>query len=362
MNGWRKMLVKPETPLVEAIKIIDSGGGQIAIVTDADQRLLGVVTDADVRKVIIRGLAFDIPCEAVMTTTPISLRAASSRAERLAMMRHRHIRQLPLIDEAHRVVDVALLADLVASNGLPNAVVIMAGGLGTRLGEMTRNRPKPLLSVGGRPLLETILLRLIDQGFDKFYFAVNFRANMIVEHFGDGSQWGVTIEYLREQTRLGTAGALHLLPPDINHDLIVMNGDILTKVDARHMLSLHRSTGASATLAVKDYVTTIPYGVVEIDDQSGVVGFREKPSHRCFVNAGIYVLSPDILGLIPSGEYFDMPSLFEAVRGRGRRLSAFPIHEYWMDIGQPDDFEQANAEYGDHFDLIDPDESNAGKK
>lgn len=349
MSAWRKMLVGADTSLVGAIRIIDQGGGQIAIVVDADDRLLGVITDADIRKAIVRGMDLQEACSSIMTATPIAMPASSSRTDQLELMRRRHIRQVPLVDGNGKVVDVALLMDLVAANYLPNAAVIMAGGLGTRLGTLTANAPKPLLHVGGKPLLETIIRQLIDQGFSRFFLSVNYRAQMIIEHFGDGSQWGVEIGYLREHTRLGTAGALHLLPPGIEHDILVMNGDILTKVDARHLLAMHSANAASVTMAVKDYVHNVPYGVVELDDNSNVTGFREKPSHRYFVNAGIYVLSPRVLPLIPSAQYFDMPALFEAVRAGNLKLCAFPIREYWMDIGHPEDYEQANVEFVEHF-------------
>lgn len=349
MQNWEAMLVRPDSTIVEAIKIIDSGGGQIAIIVDDDRHLVGVFTDADVRKAIVRNVPLDGPCSAVMTSTPIVLNVNSSRGERLELMRRRHVRQLPLVDDDNRLVDVVLLMDLVAPEPLPNPVVLMAGGLGSRLGELTHDTPKPLLHVGDRPLLETILLQLVEQGFERFFLSVNYKAEMIVEHFGDGSQWGVDIRYLHERERLGTAGALHLLPEGISENVLVMNGDILTKVDLRHMLTTHKVSEASLTMAVKDYALKVPYGVVDVDSQSTILSFREKPSHRFFVNAGIYVISPQLLPKIPSNRYFDMPSLFELLKRDGQKMSAFPIREYWLDIGQPKDYEQANIEYEIHF-------------
>lgn len=352
MTSWRDMTIRPEAPLVEAIKIIDSGGGQIAIVVGESDRLEGVVTDADIRKAILRGSNFQEPCTTYMTATPIVMKPTASKAEMVAVMRRRHIRQLPLVDDTGRVVDVVLLSDVVATDLLPNPVVLMAGGLGSRLGALTTHMPKPMLPVGMRPLLETILLQLIDQGFHKFYFSVNYKAELIMDHFGDGSRWDVTIDYLREKERLGTGGALRLLPPGLTHEILVMNGDILTKVDMRQMLAMHNTTGAGLTVAVKDYVFNVPYGVVSIDDHGLITSFREKPSHRFFVNAGIYVLSQHVLKFVPPEGKFDLPSLFEPLAESKIPVASFPIREYWMDIGLPTDYERASAEYDIHFSVI----------
>lgn len=350
MNNWKDALVLASTPLVDTIRIIDSAGGQIAIVTDENGVLLGTVTDADIRKALLRGSDFHEPCATVMSTSPIMLPALSSRAECLAIMRSHHVRQLPLVDDGKRVVDVVLLMDLMAPGPLLNPMVIMAGGLGSRLAPLTKNCPKPLLKVGNKPLLETILEQAISQGFSRFFLSVNYKAHMISDYFGDGSRWGVQIEYLLERERLGTAGSLHMLPETISADLVVMNGDILTKVDFGKMLQFHRQSGASATMAVKDYVLKIPYGVVEIDDHCTIGGFHEKPSHRFFVNAGVYILSSDTLKSIPNKKFFDMPSLFESLRKKSNlKTCAFPLREYWMDIGIPEDYEQANYEYAEHF-------------
>ncbi len=350
MSHWASMLIAPQNSIMDALKIIDQGGGQIAIVIDEDHRLMGVITDADVRKAIVRNIPLDESCSTIMTTSPTVAKADTSRAEQLDIMRSRHLRQLPIVDDNGRLVDVALFMDMLTQKHIhPNSVVIMAGGLGTRLGPLTNDTPKPLLMVGDRPLLETILIQLIDQGFRRFFFSVNYKAEMIVDHFGNGENWGVEIQYLHENKRLGTAGALYLLPDGITDDLLVMNGDILTKVDLGHMLTFHGQHGAGLTMAVKDYNLNVPYGVVELDDHSMIKAFREKPNHRFFVNAGIYVLSPSVLRHIPADEYFDMPALFERIRNHGQKLTAFPIREYWMDVGLPKDFKQANDEYEHHF-------------
>jgi dTDP-glucose pyrophosphorylase len=348
-RDWRLFLVRPEVSLVEATRVIDSGGGQIAIVTNEDLKLLGTVTDADVRKALLNSCDLNAPCATYMSANPISLPDTSSRQERIDVMRKRHIGQLPLIDADGRVTDVVLMTELYLPETQPNTVVIMAGGLGTRLAHLTRDKPKPLLDIGGRPLLETILKQLIEQGFSRFVLSLNYKAEMIMDHFGDGSDLDVEIRYVREKKRLGTAGALHLLQRDLDHDLIVMNGDILSRADFRRLLLFHRRSGAAATMAVKDFEMVVPYGVVDIDQDNRINSLIEKPTHRFFINAGIYALSPMALGYIPQNEFFDMPSLFNLCAKQGHKTAAYPLREYWIDIGQIKDLERANFEFHSHF-------------
>lgn len=349
MKDWHNFLVLPTASLVEAARVIDSGGGQIAVVVDGEKRLLGTITDADLRRALLNGRDFSAQCSEYMSTTPISLPMGSTRDECRSLMRQRHIGQLPLIDSERRVTDVVLMTEMYLPESQPNSVVIMAGGLGTRLKQLTKKVPKPLLDVGGRPLLETIIDQAIDQGFSRFFLSVNYKAEMIMKHFGDGSSRGISIEYLVEKKRLGTAGALHLLPTDITDDIVVMNGDILSKCDLRRMLLFHRRNKSIATMAVKDFDLTVPYGVVSIDSKNHIKTLTEKPSQRFFINAGIYVLSPAVLDRIPRDEFFDMPSLFNTCRSNGLTSCAYPLREYWIDIGHMEDFERANYEYGFHF-------------
>lgn len=349
MNNWANLIVPPDATLLQAAQVIDSGGGQIAIVADSDGRVKGVVTDADVRKAILHGQGTNIPCASVMSQSPIWLPAGSPEEQCLDVMRRKHIRQLLLLDSEGRLADVILLMDIVAPPHLDNPVVLMAGGLGSRLGPLTKHTPKPMLRVGSKPLLETVLEQFIQQGFKQFFFSVNYKAEMIMEHFANGEKWGVRIDYLTEQERTGTAGSLRLLPPGIDKDLIVMNGDVLTKVNFRQMLRFHRWTRSVATMAVKDYAYTVPYGVVNAGPDYIISSLEEKPTHTFFINAGIYVLSPEAIRLIPGAGFFDMPTLFKDVNGSGQRSAAFPLREYWIDIGHTKDFELANSEYGEYF-------------
>jgi NDP-sugar pyrophosphorylase family protein len=224
----------------------------------------------------------------------------------------------------------------------------MAGGLGTRLGELTRDCPKPLLRVGNKPVLETILENCIEYAFKRFYISVNYKADMLKDYFGDGSRWGVDIRYIEEKKRLGTAGALGLLPEDPTVPLLVMNADVLTKINFKHLLEFHEEHRSVATMCVREYEFQVPYGVVKIDNHR-LLDILEKPVHQFFVNAGIYVLNPEAVSMVPKNTYFDMPALFEKLLQDQAETAAFPVREYWLDIGRKDDLERANGDYAEVF-------------
>jgi len=263
-------------------------------------------------------------------------------------MTNKQLREIPVIDSEQCIVGLETIDDVLTINKYDNWVVIMAGGLGTRLGELTRNCPKPLISVGGKPLLETIVENFRQDGFTNFFFSVNYKAEMIERYFGNGDKWNTSIQYIRESKKLGTAGALSLLEERPSKPIIVMNGDLLTKINFQQLLNYHLEHKAMATMCVRDYSFQVPYGVVRIDDGK-LCGIDEKPVHNFFVNAGIYVIEPAALELIPHDAYFDMPSLFDAIAKQGFSSNVFPIREYWVDIGKRDDLERANTEYGEVF-------------
>ena len=229
-----------------------------------------------------------------------------------------------------------------------NPVVLMVGGLGTRLRPLTNDCPKPLLKVGNKPILETIVENFIEEGFYEFYFAVNYKSEMIEKYFGDGSRFGIKINYIREKNRMGTVGALSLLPEKLKESAIVMNGDLLTKVNFGKLLDYHKEQEALATMAVREYTYQIPYGVIHFAD-SKIIGIEEKPSQSFFVNAGIYVLSPEAVARVDKEKFFDMPDLFNEIIKDGKITAAFPIREYWLDIGKIDDFEKAQGEFREVF-------------
>ena len=344
MSNWRDALVSSSTTLRQTIEAITEGSLQIALVVDSDNKLLGTVTDGDIRKAILAGKDLSITAAEAMRREPITSAAKTPRAAILNLMREKRIHQMPLLDELGRVVDVLTVDDMIGALQKPNAVVIMAGGLGARLHPLTQDTPKPMLKVGGKPILETIIQSFVDQGFINFFVSINYKAEMISEYFGDGSKFGVTITYLNEKTRLGTAGGLSLLPKNIHAPVIVMNGDLLTRISVDALLDFHEREDAVATMVVREDHYQIPYGVVQVDGTQ-IIGVEEKPTQRNLVNAGIYVISKLGLENIPKDTFYDMPTHFAKLSADGHRTAAFPLHEYWVDIGRLDELERAQREW-----------------
>ena len=344
MATWRDVVVGPQVSLKEAIAKVTSSGLQVALVASADDTLLGVLTDGNIRRAILAGRGLDVPVSEVMTTKPTAVLASTRRSELLAVMRQKGIRHLPLLNESGRVIGLATLDALLDSAERPNWVVLMAGGRGTRLQPLTDDTPKPLLEVGGKPILESILGSLSEQGFRRIFLSVNYRAEMIQEHFGSGERWRVNVEYLHERTRLGTAGALSLLPETPEAPVIVMNGDLLTLINFGSLLQFHDEQVAAATMAVRECDIQVPYGVVSLDGVR-IQSIAEKPVQKYFANAGIYVLSPQALAHLPGESFFDMPMLFERLIAAGLSTVAYPLREYWVDIGQLEEFERAKREW-----------------
>ena len=336
--------ISPEESLRAAVARINLNQQGIVLVVGPDGRLLRTVTDGDVRRALLAGCGLETPIARLSGSSPgapVSAPTSSSPEERLGLMRERSIRQLPIVDDQGRVVELALLDE--ALHVAPSAdVVIMAGGQGQRLRPLTKETPKPMLPVAGRPLLEHLVAHVRDAGLERVRITTHFLEDRIVEHFGNGAEFGVEIDYVRENDPLGTAGSLRLLP-ETEAPLLVINGDILTRVDFRAMLAFHREHQAAVTVAVREYDFTVPYGVVESD---GVVvtGLNEKPVHEFFVNAGMYVLEPGTRGLIPTEGVFHMTDLIGAALAAGERVVSFPIHEYWLDIGQHESYQQAQQD------------------
>lgn len=339
----KDLSLPPIASIRQVIAVIDHGAAQIALVTEFD-RLIGIVTDGDVRRGLLRGESLDAPVTKIMRRDFRFLPTNGTAAGALALMQREALHQIPVLDEAGKIVHLFLLEDLIKPQSLSNSVVIMAGGEGKRLWPLTHDCPKPMLQVAGRPLLEIILQQCLDAGFEDFYFAVNYLKEQIQSYFHDGSAWGARIRYLEEDIPLGTAGALNLLPQRPDHPFLVLNGDVLTRVDYTHLLRFHADHQSAATLCVREHSTQIPYGVVHMDDEK-VVALQEKPVLTHYVNAGIYLLNPDMLDLLPKDMFFDMPKLFEAAAHEGYPVSAFPIHEYWLDIGLPETLERAHREW-----------------
>lgn len=348
MKNWKRTLISERTSIREAIKVIDEGALQIALVVDDHQRLLGTITDGDVRRGILKGIALEGSAVRIMNSNPTTAQVEQSRDEILKLLRQKSLHQAPVLDQEGRLVGLEVIEDLLRPQTKDNLVVIMAGGLGSRLGPLTNDCPKPMLLVGGKPILETIIENFLEFGFHDFCLAVNYKAEIIMDYFGDGSKHGCNIEYLHEDQPLGTAGALSLLPTRPTAPILVINGDVLTKVDYNHLLSFHQEHNATATMCVREYAVQVPFGVVAVDDHR-FVGIEEKPAHKFFINAGIYVLEPDTLAMLNPGEHCDMPNLFNRVARNEQETAVFPVREYWLDLGQIEDFNRAKGEYDGVF-------------
>ena len=348
MSNWKQVLIKPEVSILKAIEIIDTTSLQIALIVDENNRLLGTVTDGDVRRAILKGIPLDTEVGRIMNQNPTVGGAGETRDSIMELMKAKQLRQIPLVDHNGCVIGLDIWDELIEVKHHENLVVLMAGGLGTRLGELTMECPKPLLKVGNKPVLETVLQNCMEYGFSRFYVSVNYKSHMVKDYFGDGSRWGVQIKYLEENKRLGTAGALALLTEPTSLPLLVMNADVLTKINLKHLMEFHAEHKSVGTMCVREYEFQVPYGVVQIDNHR-LTAILEKPIQRFFVNAGIYVLNPESIDVIPKNTFFDMPTLFEKLVARNSETAVFPIHEYWLDIGRMDDFEKANGEYKDIF-------------
>jgi dTDP-glucose pyrophosphorylase/CBS domain-containing protein len=342
-------LVPPECAIQDAVAKIDRNGKGIVLVVDARRSLLGTITDGDVRRAILAKDDLQSPIATLlgrkagtMHPRPVVASPAMDDDELLAIMTRHTVRQLPVVDEVGKVVGLATWEDLAPEKAKPMEAVIMAGGFGKRLHPLTNNTPKPMLPIDGRPLMEVAVSRLQQAGVRRVSVTTHYLPEKIVEHFGDGSRFGVDLNYVNEENPLGTAGALRLLPP-WEGTLLVMNGDILTDINFDTLRRYHCEHNATLTVAVRKYDFSVPYGVVETD--GGIVaGIVEKPTMEFFVNAGIYLLEPECREYIPEGLRFDMPDLIRNLVADGRVAASFPIIEYWLDIGRPTDYEQAQQD------------------
>ena len=340
----RETTISPDTPVRKAVDIIQNHPVKIALVCDESGRLLGTLTDGDVRRAIIDNVDLSGNVASIMNRHPKTASEQTSRRAALDYMRRVVIRHLPQINQEGRVVNIFLLDELEDVTRRENAIVLMAGGKGVRLRPLTDNTPKPLLNVGSKPVLERLIEQFIQHGFYRFYISVNYLGEKIIEYCGDGSRWGVEIQYLRENEPLGTAGSLSLLEPQ-EHPLIVMNGDILTRTNFGHLISRFEEGQVEGTMGVREYLYTVPYGCVS--EQNGKIeGLHEKPTFRHMINAGIYVLSPSALKEIPAGQRCDMPELFDLLLDGKKPTNIYIITEEWIDIGRHEDLIWAQQVFG----------------
>jgi len=333
-----KLILNNNTIFNDAIKLLDLNGNGVLPVVDNDNKLLGLITDGDIRKSILNN---NLDLEHIINKNPYKLNISTSKNQIINYLKKIHRRHIPLVDDDNRFIKIFTL-DEIHFNLKPNWVVIMAGGLGTRLGELTKNTPKPMLKVGSKPMIEHIIDMFVSHGFTKFMLSVNYKAEVIKEYFGDGSKFGIEVKYLEEKKRLGTGGALSLIDIKLNEPFFVTNGDVLSSLDYEELLSYHKKQSSTATMCIRKDSYQIPYGVIEVDEENNLKAMKEKPIKEFYINTGIYVLNPEILQYVPKSEFFDLPSLFEILKEENKTLKSYEITDYWIDMGKPSDYKTIN--------------------
>ncbi|OAN13551.1 alcohol dehydrogenase [Photobacterium jeanii] len=346
IKNWKKAVLPPSATLREALAVIDAQALRIALIADHQMTLLGTVTDGDLRRGLLRGLDMSSPVTEVMNTSPITASASLSHQALATLMEAKDILAVPLLDNGI-LTGLKTLNQVLHPVQHDNPVFLMAGGFGTRLQPLTNACPKPMLKVGDKPILESILQSFIQAGFRHFYISTHYLPDMIRAHFGKGEKWGVSITYVHEEQPLGTGGALGLLPDDISKlPMIMMNGDIMTNLDFTKLLDFHHQQGADATMCVREYEYQIPFGV--IDCQGGAIhGLSEKPAHKVKVNTGIYVLNHDVVRQVEKNQRIDITDVFSQVIATKGKAASYEISEYWLDIGRIDDYRRAQADMMD---------------
>jgi dTDP-glucose pyrophosphorylase len=344
VKNWRDYLLPEDATIRDAIVVLENN--QCSVIVDAEEHILGTITDRDIRKALLKQVSLDSSICEVMNKSPTTLSFPLEVRDIRQKLGKMSFEQFPVVDSQQKVMGLHTNQELMQVR-FPNTVVLMAGGLGSRLSPLTEECPKPLLKVGHQPVLETIIEGFLEHGFHRFMISVNYQSEMIENYFQDGRQWGVSIEYLREKEALGTAGALSLLDKSLEHPIIVMNGDLLTKLNFRNLLEFHQDHDALITMCVREYDFQVPYGVVKLNGFYATA-LEEKPLHKFFVNAGVYVISPEVLSLIPENKFNNMTDVISPLLEK-KKVVSFPIHEYWIDIGKVEDYQQAHEEYKEVF-------------
>lgn len=344
MSNLSKMLIKSNSDLRAAMECLNENTSQICFIVDDDKKLKGSLTDGDIRRALLKGAGLETLVSEVMKNDPKFLSDKLNRDQVVEKMKEMGIKHMPLVNKAGIVTKIEILDDLLGITKRENRVILMVGGMGKRLSPLTDHTPKPMLPICGIPILERIILKFKEVGFYNFSLAVNYKADVIVKHFENGSKWNVNIDYVYETTPLGTCGALSLMKNRPTESFIVMNGDLLTQANFATILDHHNDNNALATMCVREFEVQVPYGVVKINGNR-IESIHEKPKEISYINAGIYVFSPDVFEHIPKDQYFDMPSLFNALRESDIPTHVYNMKDYWLDIGRIEDYQRAQIDY-----------------
>ena len=335
------LIVPPDAPILEVMRVIDRSGLEVALVCDRQRKLLAVVTDGDIRRWLIKGGSLTDSIAGVGNPQFTAVPPGTPRHEALRIMVERSYKSIPVVDDRGRLDDLHTLHTALLGHRTESWAVVMAGGKGERLGDLTKMIPKPMLPIGDRPILERIVQHLVSHGIRRIFLSVNYLGTMIEDHFGDGSRFFCKIEYLREDQPLGTGGPIALLPSKPTAPLVVMNGDLLTSINIARLMAFHRAGEFTATVALREHVVKVPFGVAELDGPR-VRKLVEKPTLNYRINAGIYVLSPDAVARVPKGRMFPITELLEGCLQRGEGVGAYHMQEDWNDIGLPEEYARAH--------------------
>ena len=344
MSRWKEAVCSQNESLEALLKKVDSAGTQMGFVLDNAQKLVGIVSDGDVRRALLRGENLTTPIENVMNRNPKTSHVNLSRSDLIAILEKNSIQHLPILNDHGVLVDVITKSDLNSFRTRENLVVIMAGGLGTRLMPLTEDRPKPLIEIGGKPILETIIDIAAEQGFRNFLIAVGYKGNMIEDYFGDGSDKGLDIAYLREESSLGTAGALSLMSEAPQQTFVVMNGDVLNRIDLGSLIETREQQNAMIAIAARESETLIPYGVIE-DADGKLLSMVEKPTLRHLINTGVYACSPDLLDHCPHNQPQSMVDLIDHLLFSKIGVAVYRTDAFWLDIGRLEELDRAQREW-----------------
>lgn len=340
-DSLKKLLIYKNYSIRRTLKAIDSGAKGIALLIDDNERLIGTVTDGDVRRALLKDISLDDPVENIVHYNPVIVKENMTKEEMKDIFIRKAVKDIPVIDNNNRIIDIISINDVLLPDGKKNPVVIMAGGLGTRLKDLTKEIPKPMLKVGNNPILQHIISNFKQYGYNKMLFCVNYKSEIIENYFQDGIAYGVKIDYIKETKRLGTAGGIKLAEEYINEPFFVINGDIFTNLNVENMMKFHLQNEFDITIGTRKHYFQIPYGVIETKNNN-VISLREKPEIEYLINAGVYCLKPDLIKLIPRNKYFEITDLINLCINSGKRIGSYEIKDYWMDIGRIEDYNEVN--------------------
>lgn len=345
MQFLKKVTVEPNCSVMQAMRLFGAYEGLRILIVNKNHKFYGIVTEQDVRKGLLNGLNLEDNISSIINKNPIVADQNTPKEILLSLANKHNIQEIPLKDGNGNIVEIVSIVSLIQQKKYLNPIVIMAGGLGTRLKPLTDNIPKPMLKIGKKPILQIILERFCKQGFENFILCVNYKSDIIKNYFGDGRNFGCNISYINEKKRLGTAGALSLLDNINELPFFVINGDIITDIDFVKMLQQHDDLKSNATMGVRNFSYQVPYGVISTDKNLDIISITEKPTLDFKINAGVYILNPSVLSMIPKDTFFDMPNLFQTLIDKGiQNVSSYLIEDYWIDIGQIEEYKKASEE------------------